>query len=353
MLLYLHIPYCDSKCHYCSFNSYVDKFDTRKAYMAALYRQLHFELERFGATTQSIETLFIGGGTPSTVDPSLYAPLFALIAPYLHADAEITTEANPNSADRAWLAGMRDLGVNRVSFGVQSFNADKLKALNRAHSPRQAREAVRAAKDLGFAHISVDLIYNYRGDTDRLLLADIEEAFSLPIDHISAYELTIENGTRFATTPEVRQENETLAFFVAEEIQRRGFAQYEISNFGSYRSRHNQGYWELKEYIGAGAGAVGFLGDTRYYPSTDIDRYIADPLYDTQEKLSATELLTERLFLGLRSCIGIETATLPEAMQESISLLVKEGKLHERGERCYNSNYFLSDELVLFILGRL
>ncbi len=350
MLLYLHIPYCDSKCHYCSFNSYVDKFDTRKAYMEVLYRQLLFELERFGATAQSIETLFIGGGTPSTVDPALYAPIFDLVAPYLHADAEITTEANPNSADRAWLAGMRDLGVNRVSFGVQSFNADKLKALNRAHSPRQAREAVRTAKDLGFAHISVDLIYNYRGDTDRLLLADIEEAFSLPIDHISAYELTIEDGTRFATTPQVRQENETLAFFVAEEIQRRGFAQYEISNFGSYRSRHNQGYWELKNYIGAGAGAVGFLGDTRYYPSTDIDRYIADPLYAAEEKLSTEEKLTEQIFLGLRSCMGIARDTLPSSLLQRAMLLVEEKKLTATRTHLYNPNYFLSDEIALYLL---
>ena len=351
MLLYLHIPYCDSKCHYCSFNSYVDKFDTRKAYMEALYRQLLFELERFGAAAQSIETLFIGGGTPSTVDPALYAPLFDLVAPYLHRDAEITSEANPNSATPAWLQGMRELGVNRVSFGVQSFDADKLKALNRAHTPRQAKEAILTARALGFAHLSLDLIYNYRGDTKALLLADITEAFSLPIDHISAYELSIEDGTKFAATPQVRQENDALAFFVAEEIRKRGFPQYEISNFGSYRSRHNQGYWELKEYIGAGAGAVGFLGDTRYYPRTDIDRYIADPLHNTQEKLSAAEMLTEKLFLGLRSCIGIETATLPEVMRERISLLVKEGKLHERNQRCYNTNYFLSDELVLFILG--
>jgi len=351
MLLYLHIPYCDSKCHYCSFNSYVDKFDTRKAYMEALYRQLLFELERFGAAAQSIETLFIGGGTPSTVDPALYAPLFDLVAPYLHRDAEITSEANPNSATPAWLQGMRELGVNRVSFGVQSFDADKLKALNRAHTPRQAKEAILTARALGFAHLSLDLIYNYRGDTKALLLADITEAFSLPIDHISAYELSIEDGTKFAATPQVRQENDALAFFVAEEIRKRGFPQYEISNYGGYRSRHNQGYWELKEYIGAGAGAVGFLGDTRYYPRTDIDRYIADPLHNTQEKLSAAEMLTEKLFLGLRSCIGIETATLPEVMRERISLLVKEGKLHERNQRCYNTNYFLSDELVLFILG--
>jgi oxygen-independent coproporphyrinogen-3 oxidase len=350
MLLYIHIPYCDSKCHYCSFNSYVDKFDTRKAYMHALRQQLSFELERFSATEGSIETLFIGGGTPSTVAPELYIPIFELLAPYLQTDAEITTEANPNSATRDWLAGMQDLGVNRVSFGVQSFNADKLKSLNRAHNPKQAIEAIQAAHTLGFAHLSLDLIYNYLGDTKALLQHDIAQAFSLPIDHISAYELTIENGTTFSKTPEVRQENEALAFFVSEEIQRRGFSQYEISNFGTYQSQHNKGYWELKNYMGAGAGAVGFLEDTRFYPQTDIERYIRAPLQITEEYLDTEAIQTERLFLGLRSVIGIEKALLPETILHRANFLVEEKKLTMDKERFYNTDFFLADEIVLYLL---
>jgi oxygen-independent coproporphyrinogen-3 oxidase len=318
--------------------------------MEALYRQLSFELERFAAKKESIETVFIGGGTPSTVAPELYAPLFDLITPYLRPDAEITTEANPNSATRAWLLGMRSLGVNRISFGVQSFDSDKLKALNRAHTPSQAKKAIQTAHELGFAHLSLDLIYNYRGDTKALLQKDIEQAFALPIDHISAYELTIEAGTAFSQTPEVRQENEALAFFVADEIEKRGFPQYEISNFGTYQSLHNRGYWELRDYIGAGAGAVGFLTDRRYYPQTDIERYIADPLQITEEKLSPTELHTEKLFLGLRSNIGIEKSLLSTEASERAALLVKEGKLQTDTKRLYNHNYFLADEIALYLL---
>jgi len=351
MLLYLHIPYCDSKCHYCSFNSYVDKFDTRKRYMEALCRQLSFELERFAVSEQSIETLFIGGGTPSTVAAELYAPLFNLITPYLKKGAEITTEANPNSATEEWLRGMQHLGVNRISFGVQSFDADKLKALNRAHTPYQAIEAIQTAHNLGFQHISLDLIYNYQGDTQALLSQDIEQAFSLPIDHISAYELTIEEGTKFSITPEVRQENDALAFYVANEIQRRGFPQYEISNYGIYQSLHNKGYWELKNYIGAGAGAVGFLNDTRYYPTTDIDHYITDPLLYAEERLTAEELQTEKLFLGLRSDIGVPKSLLSGRMLLQAELLVKEKKLLASESHLFNQNYFLSDELALFILS--
>jgi oxygen-independent coproporphyrinogen-3 oxidase len=318
--------------------------------MKALQRQLQFELERFGAKSQSIETLFIGGGTPSTITPELYAPIFELLKPYLQQNAEITTEANPNSATKEWLKEMQELGINRVSFGVQSFDQNKLKALNRAHSPQQSKDAILTAKSLGFNHLSLDLIYNYRGDSKVLLLNDIKEAFKLPIDHISAYELTIEDGTKFSSTPEVRQDDENLAFFVAEEIKKHGFTHYEISNFGKYQSTHNKGYWELKNYIGAGAGAVGFLKDTRYYPQTTIETYINDPLNITEEHLTSDELLTEKIFLGLRSCIGIEKSILSDKMIKQAQILCEENKLIDGSTHYYNNNFFLSDELALYIL---
>ena len=329
----------------------MDKFDTREDYMKALAIQLRFELKRFNAKKNSIETLFIGGGTPSTVMPELYKPIFKLLKPYLQENAEITTEANPNSATNDWLKGMHDLGVNRVSFGVQSFNADKLKALNRAHNLQQAKDAILHADKLGFRHISLDLIYNYQNDTKALLLHDIETAFSLPIDHISAYELTIEDGTKFSATPEVHQENENLAFFVTNMIEKRGFKAYEISNFGTYQSRHNKGYWEIKDYIGAGAGAVGFLKDRRFYPSTGIETYIENPLNMEEEVLTSQELLTEKIFLGLRSDIGVKKSLLSSYMIHNASLLCEEKKLRCTDTHYYNENFFLSDELALYILG--
>lgn len=319
--------------------------------MKALHEQLRYELKRFSAQKGSIETLFIGGGTPSTVAPELYQPIFELLGPYLQQNAEITTEANPNSATSEWLKGMKELGVDRVSFGVQSFNADKLKNLNRAHNPMQAKEAILNARSLGFNHISLDLIYNYQGDTKALLLNDIQTAFSLPIDHISAYELTIEDGTKFSSTPEVRQEDENLAFFVSQNIEEGGFKAYEISNYGTYQSKHNKGYWEIKDYIGAGAGAVGFLLDTRYYPQTDIEAYIKNPLQIHEESLSQEELLTERLFLGLRSDIGIQRSFLTNEMIQRADFLCKEKKLLGNTTHYYNDNFFLSDELALYILG--
>jgi len=349
MLLYLHIPYCDSKCHYCSFNSYTDRFDTRPLYMQALLKQLEHELECFGAEKGSIQTLFIGGGTPSTVAPELYLPLFEALHPYLAADAEISSEANPNSASPDWLRGMRELGVNRISFGVQSFDAAKLKRLGRAHSPRQAIEAVEAAAEAGFERISLDLIYNCAGDDRTLLESDLDRAFSLPITHLSAYELTIEAGTPFARTPEARQEDVPLARWMADEIFARGLIPYEISNFGD-PCRHNLGYWQLKNYIGLGAGAVGFLKDRRFYPPSSIDSYLADPLGHTVEELTPEDLRMERLFLGLRSRIGIDRHLLTPAERERAELLVKEGKLRRRPEGYENPDFFLADEIALYLM---
>jgi oxygen-independent coproporphyrinogen-3 oxidase len=319
--------------------------------MSALQIQLKYELKRFKVQKQEIETIFIGGGTPSTINSKLYKSIFEIIYPFLKKDAEITTEANPNSATISWLKGMLDLGVNRVSFGVQSFQKEKLKSLNRSHSPQQAIKAIQNAKKIGFEHISLDLIYNYRGDTKELLKYDIDQAFQLPIDHISAYELTIESGTKFSNTPQVKQEDDNLAFFVADEITKRGFNHYEISNFGKYESIHNKGYWRLRDYIGVGAGAVGFKKDTRYYPTIDIDRYIQNPLLIKEESISSQELLTEKIFLGLRSNIGVEEKILDIDMKNRANFLVERGKLRKSEGIYRNSNFFLSDEVALYILG--
>ena len=349
MLLYIHIPYCDSKCHYCSFNSYVDRFDTRPRYMQALALQLERELERFGARPGSIETLFIGGGTPSTVAPELYAPLMERIRPYLAEGAECTSEANPNSATESWLRGMKALGINRISFGVQSFDDAKLKRLGRAHSSRQAIRAVERAGELGFERVSLDLIYNVAGDHQTLLTADLERAVSLGVTHLSAYELTIEADTLFEKNPEVRQENAELARRFAEAIENAGLRQYEISNFGD-PSRHNLGYWMLKDYIGLGAGAVGYLEDRRFYPKTSIDAYIDDPLGEHVEPLDARALKTEKIFLGLRSVVGVDPTILTPAERERADLLVREGKLTQREGRYRNPDFFLADEIALYIL---
>ena len=349
MLLYIHIPFCDSKCHYCSFNSYVDKFHLKKEYMQALLSQIEYELKRFEAKKGSIETLFIGGGTPSTISPRLYEPVFQKIAPYMREDAEITSEANPNSATIEWLEGMRALRVNRISFGVQSFDEKKLKLLNRAHSPAQAVHAIENAHKAGFEHISLDLIYAVLGDTRELLRHDLDQAFSLPIDHLSAYALTIEENTPFAKKPQMSKEELEHTMWLFDEIQSRGFAQYEISNFGRYKSRHNLGYWHYKDYIGAGAGAVGKRGNIRLYPQTVVENYIDNPTDIEIEKLSQEDMKFEKIFLGLRSELGVDMHLLNDSERKRAEILTQEGKLHYKKNRFFNTNLLLADEIALFL----
>ena len=352
MLLYIHIPFCDSKCSYCAFNSYVDKFAQREHYMNALSLQLAYELERFNVSKNNrIDTVFIGGGTPSTVDPLLYTKIFDTISPFLALNAEITSEANPNSATVEWLEGMFKLGVNRISFGVQSFNDTKLKTLGRAHNTAHALEAINNAHKIGFQRLSLDLIYGVAGDTKELLSNDIAQAFSLPIDHISIYSLTIEEHTAFEKTPELAREELEMTQWLFEEIESRGFLQYEISNFGKTRSLHNLGYWEGKEYIGLGAGAVGFLDDTRFYPSTDVEYYIKHPLEITDEKIEKDALLSEKLFLGFRSCIGVDEKILTPKQKKEADLLTREAILDYHDSRYFNPNFLLADEIALRVEG--
>ncbi|OHE07919.1 MAG: coproporphyrinogen III oxidase [Sulfurimonas sp. RIFOXYB2_FULL_37_5] len=349
MLLYIHIPFCDSKCSYCAFNSYVDKFHLKELYMEALCTQFLFEIKRFDVTPKSIESLFIGGGTPSTVSPKLYEKLFYMLDPYLAENIEVTSEANPNSATLEWLEGMFALGVNRISFGVQSFNKEKLRLLNRAHNASQAEEAILNAQKIGYKNISLDLIYATLGDTKELLENDLLMAFSLPINHLSAYALTIEEGTPFESKPYMSKERLSLTSWLFKKIKKFGFTQYEISNFGYYRSSHNIGYWEYKDYIGLGSGAVGKLGLERYYPTSSVEAYIENPLDIRVEKLTQEDKKMEQIFLGLRSCVGVSKNILDKNELQKATLLVDEKKLIFQNDTFYNNDYLLADEIALFI----
>ncbi|BBG65448.1 hypothetical radical SAM family enzyme in heat shock gene cluster, similarity with CPO of BS HemN-type [Hydrogenimonas sp.] len=350
-LLYLHIPFCDSKCHYCSFNSYVDRFELKESYMRAAAKQLENDLALFRIERGSLATLFIGGGTPSTVEPWLYEPIFEAAERYLREDAEITSEANPNSATDEWLDGMKRLGVNRVSFGVQSFFDDKLKLLGRAHRSAEAAAAVMRAWTAGFSHISIDLIYSTSLDTPERVESEIARALELPIDHLSAYELTIEEGTPFEKSPEVRVESVEQARIVRDMLKERGWDEYEVSNFGLHRCRHNLGYWEYRPYLGVGSGAVGRIGKRRYTPAPLPELYIKDPLFKDYETLTPAQMVEERILLGLRSCTGVDETLLSADMAERARLLQREGRLIFEGGRYYNPDFLLSDEIALFIIG--
>jgi len=346
LLLYLHIPFCDSRCFYCSFNSYTDLLYLKNAYFKAIIKQLNYELKKFKAEKNSIETIFIGGGTPSTVEPKLYKEFIKAIQPYLKSDVEFTIEANPNSATKRWLRKMKELGVNRVSFGVQSFDSNKLKYLGRNHTKDDAIKAIENAHNIGIKNISLDLIYDTNHDSKKLLQKDLNLAFSLPINHLSSYSLTIEKATKFYHNNITPKDDETLSFWFIDKIKKI-FPQYEISNFGIYHSKHNLGYWQLKDYIGIGAGAVGFFKDKRFYPLQNVQNYIKNPLYQKTEQLLHRDIKIEKIFLGLRSKVGVSLDILDG---KKVNLLLKENKIFIKNNKLYNNNFFLADEIALFLI---
>ncbi len=341
-LLYLHIPFCDSKCFYCSFNSYTNLHNFKDRYVEALIQQFKFEAERFG---EKFKTLYIGGGTPSTLSPNQLEKIFKTVSPHLLQDIEITIEANPNSASTEWLKGVRDLGANRVSLGVQSFNSEKLKFLGRNHSRESAIQSIETASKVGFQNINIDFIYDTAVDTKELLQNDIDTLFSLPVNHVSMYSLTLEENTLFESRDDVQKESLKMSQWLIDKVGER-FPQYEISNFGK-PSQHNLGYWSGDNYAGVGSGAVGFLKNRRLYPTKDLKKYIENPLSIDVEEISENDLIFEKIFLGLRSKVGVEKSILNDDEVLEAEALVDSGILKSQAGRYYNSNYMLSDEIAL------
>jgi len=351
MLLYIHIPFCDSKCNYCAFNSYTHLHSFKDSYMKALNLEL---TNRLKSLNKKIETVFIGGGTPSTIEPSYYKELLNIIKPYeLNKNIEKTIEANPNSANKNWLEEIYSLGINRVSFGVQSFDDDKLSFLARNHNKNQAIEAINNASKIGFKNINCDIIYDTIKDNKELITKDLQIISSLPINHISAYSLTLEEGTKFFNKSNVRLEDEELARYIFDYLDNLGFKQYEISNFAlnhSVKSSHNLGYWRYKEYLGVGCGAVGCIDNTRYYNQTDIETYIKDPFsYKDTEILNGDDIKIEKILLALRSEVGFDIDILSKEQYQNILELIKIDKVYIKDDKVFSKDYLLADELALFI----
>lgn len=350
MLLYIHIPFCDSKCFYCAFNSYTSLHSLRNDYMDALKIQLENGLIKY---ENKIETIFIGGGTPSTIKAHKYKEIFDIVKPYLVNNCEITIEANPNSASKEWLQEIFEIGINRVSFGVQSFDDEKLKFLGRNHNKNQAIEAIKNAKEVGFENINCDIIYDTQLDSRELLEKDISIVKNLPINHISAYSLTIEEGTKFFNKSSVQVENEELARFLFEQFNDLGFEQYEISNFSkgeNARSKHNLGYWQYKEYLGVGSGAVGCMENQRQYSQKDVQKYIENPLeLETYENLTNEDILIEKILLGFRSVVGVDISSFDDIRKKRVDILLKEEKITKMDNMIYANDFMLADELSLYL----
>lgn len=339
MLLYIHIPFCDSKCGYCAFSSFVSPTSLHAPYFDAL----NTELKNRIATNMRFETVFIGGGTPNVVHPSFYIPLFERLQPYLTQTCEISMELNPNHLTPQFVQTISSIGVNRISLGAQSFNPQKLQWLERNHNPKNVFQAIDLLCEYGFDNLSIDLIYNTAFDDSKNLDFEVQHVAMLPLKHVSAYSLSIDEGSRFYHSNKRSFDNEELCHRL-EEI---GFMQYEVSNYTKNTPCiHNLGYWQHKEYLGIGLSSVSFTGKKRITNTTHLQTYINNPLKHDIESLSEHDLRLEQLFLGLRCFKGA-----PKHLCDSkkLNTAVRECLVRCDENNVYANNYFLADEIALFL----
>ena len=262
--LYIHYPWCVKKCPYCDFNSH--EADPQANYIAALIRDLDFDLKYL--QNRQIHSIFIGGGTPSLMSIDNARELFKGLRERLSIpkNIEITLEANPGTFDANKFAQFREVGVNRLSIGVQSFNNKNLEFLGRIHSAEEAIQAIGEAQKVGFENINIDLMYGLKDQTTELCIKDLSCAIELQPNHISFYQLTLEANTLFAKYPPelpIEEDIWEMGEKGASTLENSGFEQYEISAYGKTPSHHNINYWEFGDYIGIGAGAHGKITDIK------------------------------------------------------------------------------------------
>ncbi len=321
--LYVHIPFCARRCTYCDFFSTLSLRESGPDYVRAVVAEA--ALRRDELRGEPLKTLYLGGGTPSQLPADLLATLVhGLDGAFPLTDVEeFTVEANPDDVTSQWCAALPQLGVNRVSMGVQSFEDDILRLIGRRHTARQAVQAVGHLRHAGINNISIDLIYGLPGQTPASWIESVEQAIALKPQHISAYGLTYEEGTVLWRQREHGDivevpEQQYLAMYQAlvDLLQAAGYEHYEISNFAlpGYHSRHNSSYWDETPYLGLGAAAHSYDGNIRRYNPSDLHEYIssiqAGKTAFVQEELSWQERYDERVMLGLRTAHGVDAAKL-------------------------------------------
>jgi len=330
--LYIHTPWCVRKCPYCDFNSHERGEIPETAYLQALLTDLEQDLPLIG--DRPVETVFIGGGTPSLMSADFYRQLFQGIRQRLplQADAEITLEANPGTLEAGRFEGFRDAGINRLSIGAQSFNNAHLQALGRIHDASAAIDAAHQARAAGFDNFNLDIMHALPGQTHAQALDDLQQAIALQPRHLSWYELTIEPNTVFYRAPPIQPDSDAMAdteqagFAL---LAQHGYQRYEISAFAQseHRCRHNLNYWQFGDYLGIGAGAHGKITDStqgsvhRYQKTRKPEDYLADAAHARRQHqpIAREDRLFEALLNGLRLVDGVAWQTLEDATGEPAS----------------------------------
>ncbi|ULP40925.1 radical SAM family heme chaperone HemW [Mycobacterium lentiflavum] len=368
--MYLHVPFCITRCGYCDFNTYTPAElggVNPDAWLQALRSELALAAARLDAPT--VNTVFVGGGTPSLLGPARIVALLDMVREHfvLAPDAEVTTEANPESAWPDFFEAARAAGYTRVSLGMQSVSPFVLGVLDRIHTPNRSAAAAREALEAGFEHVSLDLIYGTPGETDDELLRSVDTAIATGVDHVSAYALVVEKGTALARRVRSGElaapDDDVLAHryeLLDERLSAAGFDWYEVSNWSrpGGECRHNVSYWDGGQWWGAGPGAHGYVGATRWWNVKHPNAYaqlLADSALPVAgfEQLDAEASHTEDVLLKTRMRQGLPLDRLNAAERERAETVVADGLLVADGDRLVLTprGRLLADAVVRTLLG--
>ncbi len=333
--LYLHIPFCHTRCYYCDFNTYAGLLPMREPYVRALLTEIKLLGEMAQGKDQTrrrSRTIFFGGGTPSLLSVKQIKRLLdaCFSAFVVDPEAEITLEANPGTLSQEQLVGLRAAGINRLSMGAQSFDAELLKSLGRIHTPEEITQAVHYARAAGFDSLNLDFMFGLPGQTMQHWRDTLEEALALQPDHFSLYSLIIEEGTPFYTwnqegriTPGDEDLCADMYEYADELLRNAGYINYEISNWAlpGKHSRHNLTYWQNLPYLGMGAGASSSFANRRFSNERDPAQYIkllkAGHIPEAEgEEVNKEQAMSETAFLGLRTAMGLHLPTFAERFSQ-------------------------------------
>lgn len=370
--IYIHIPFCASKCGYCDFYSLAGCDHMMDKYQKALIA--HLEESGHAIRNYEVDSVYFGGGTPSYYGAERLMELFNVLKlnGNVRLDAEVTVECNPDSVNREELKFLRQEGVNRLSMGVQATNNDLLKIIGRRHNFQQAKDAFRTARAAGFDNISLDLIYGLPTQTRDDWAESVQRIIEMHPEHISCYGLKLEEGTpmydEYRGSPVLPDDDAQadMYFYAAETLGRHGYQQYEISNFAApgFESRHNMKYWVLDDYMGFGPGAASSVGDLRYTYVKDLKRYIAcvnrkTSLVEEYETVDALERSVEYVMLGMRTSHGISENDYRERAQSNwraihrvLLAFEEKGWVEQSGDRWHFTvpGYLISNTLIGILL---
>ncbi len=321
--LYIHIPFCRKKCWYCSFYSVPLREELRRGYLEALYREIDYYSRSQLTSGSVIETIYLGGGTPSLLSPEEVDQILNKCSSTFHiaSEAEITLEANPESLSRQKLIAYQKSGCNRLSLGVQSFNEHELQLLGRLHTGEQAIQCYHSAREVGFINVNIDLMGGIPHQTRKSLLKSLHTLAQLSPDHISFYLLELKDSTPPALTARLPDEKamERLYWTAADFLSDLGYQHYEISNFArpGKVARHNLRYWQDKPYLGLGPSAHSYTINRRFWNVSDVEEYVKlikqqnSPI-ENQEGVTPHRRVEDALILGLRYLPGIELSRFYE-----------------------------------------